>query len=134
MSDKLTAQPGSGQRQYTTLGLSIKGGPRAFVKGIWRDERRLFFEAALYGEAHKRERPAGLMEFEAYGYVLYKTRNPIRTACVTSKHPEEPMTRRYKLRTIIKNVGLPLRNCKNRLHRESWTKFLRETGGLSDKC
>ncbi|CEL61188.1 hypothetical protein RSOLAG1IB_12403 [Rhizoctonia solani AG-1 IB] len=113
MSEGSVAHPGPGQRRYTTLGVHTEDKSKVFLKDIWRDERRLFFEAALYVEAHKEKRLIGLMTVEAHGYVLDGTQKPIRTTSIASKDSDESTIRRYKMRIITKDVGRPLREVRS---------------------
>ncbi|KDN43285.1 hypothetical protein RSAG8_06252, partial [Rhizoctonia solani AG-8 WAC10335] len=52
---------GLGQRRYTTTALNVSNSKVVFLKDIWRDDGRLFFEALLFDQAHKGQSLPGLM-------------------------------------------------------------------------
>ncbi|CAE6405638.1 unnamed protein product [Rhizoctonia solani] len=112
------AQAGPGQRRYTALGVHVLDGSTVFIKDVWRDERRLFFEAALYEEAHKEQVLSGLMTVEAHGYVLDETRKPIRTPRIAAKDSDESGAEsgRCKMRIVTKDVGRPLGSIRSLRH------------------
>ncbi|GAB1526744.1 hypothetical protein RhiTH_009916 [Rhizoctonia solani] len=118
MSVGPVAQAGPGQRRYTALGVHVLDGSTVFIKDVWRDERRLFFEAALYEEAHKEQVLAGLMTVEAHGYVLDETQKPIRTPRIAAEDSDESGAEagRYKMRIVTKDVGRPLGNIRSLRH------------------
>ncbi|KAF8676157.1 Other 1 protein kinase, partial [Rhizoctonia solani] len=112
------AQAGPGQRRYTALGVHVLDGSTVFIKDVWRDKRRLFFEAALYEEAHKEQVLSGLMTVEAHGYVLDETRKPIRTPRIAAKDSDESGAEsgRCKMRIVTKDVGRPLESIRSLRH------------------
>ncbi|CAE6401945.1 unnamed protein product [Rhizoctonia solani] len=98
---------GPGQRRFTNLAVDLKSGisMSLFIKDIWRDERRRFYEALLYEMAHRAQNLAGLMTISHHGYVQDEVGRPIRTTSLGSESGT-----RYKMRIATKDIGRPLDN------------------------
>ncbi|CAE7145157.1 unnamed protein product [Rhizoctonia solani] len=103
---------GPGQRRYTTTAIDLTTSERVFIKDIWRDARRVFFETLLFEKAHKGEPLPGLMLVDSHGYVLDETQNRLSTA----SHQISPGGERYKMRMITKEVGRPLETIRSLRH------------------
>ncbi|KAG8726736.1 hypothetical protein FRC11_014585, partial [Ceratobasidium sp. 423] len=103
LSESPQAQAGPGQRRYTSKAVNMRNGEVVFIKDIWRDERRLFFEASLLGEAHKGENLAGLMLVHSHGYVTNRGES-IRTTHLNPKSVDGQASGRYKMRMMTRDI------------------------------
>ncbi|KAG8739051.1 hypothetical protein FRC11_000946 [Ceratobasidium sp. 423] len=104
LSESPQAQAGPGQRRCTSKAVNMRNGEVVFIKDIWRDERRLFFEASLLGEAHKGGNLAGLMLVHSHGYVTDRGES-IRTTHLNPKSVDGQASGRYKMRMMTKDIG-----------------------------
>ncbi|CAE6438715.1 unnamed protein product [Rhizoctonia solani] len=103
---------GPGQRRYTVAAINLTSNEKVFIKDIWRDERRKFFEALLLAQAHEGQTLSGLMlpHHDCHGYVLNETGKPIRTTHLDPKSVNGQVSGRYKMRMMTKDIGRPLKD------------------------
>ncbi|CAE7061984.1 unnamed protein product [Rhizoctonia solani] len=101
------AQAGPGQRRYTTKAADAERKV-VFIKDIWRDERRFFFESLLLKSAHRDHHLCGLVLPTSDGYVPDETGSPIRTIDLNPPESSTPSPKRFKMRMVTEEVGLPL--------------------------
>ncbi|CAE7115360.1 unnamed protein product [Rhizoctonia solani] len=101
------AQAGPGQRRYTTKALDAEHKV-VFIKDIWRDERRFFFEPLLLKSAHKGHHLCGLVLPTSDGYVPDANGSPIRTMNPNPPGSTTPLPNRFKMRMVTEEIGLPL--------------------------
>ncbi|CAE6406583.1 unnamed protein product [Rhizoctonia solani] len=99
---------GPGQRRFTNLAIHTLTSVVFFIKDIWRDARRRFFEGKLYEKAHSGKNLAGLMTIKAYGYVLDGLGKRIGTSEHCPEAGQSLPTPRYKMRLLTGDVGRPL--------------------------
>ncbi|CAE6472080.1 unnamed protein product [Rhizoctonia solani] len=108
ISEAPQAVAGPGQRRYTTTALNVLSSEVVFLKDIWRDNGRLFFEALLFDQAHKEEPLPGLMCVDTHGYVLDQTREGVRTISNQPRSGVGQASGRYKMRMLTRDIGRPL--------------------------
>ncbi|KDN45679.1 hypothetical protein RSAG8_04763, partial [Rhizoctonia solani AG-8 WAC10335] len=108
LSSMADAHPGPGQRRYTTKAVNHVKNEVVFIKDIWRDEGRLFFEGLLLKQAHEGQSLCGLILPKAHGYVLDETQTPIRTTLLNPEPAAEQAKGRFKMRLVTKEIGGPL--------------------------
>ncbi|KAF8680581.1 other FunK1 protein kinase [Rhizoctonia solani] len=101
---------GPGQRRFTNLVTHLVTAMIFFIKDIWRDVRRRYFEGNLYEKAHHEQPLAGLMTVQAYGYVLDKDGERISTTQLGLGPGRVPANPRYKMRLLTSDVGRPLQD------------------------
>ncbi|KDN34956.1 hypothetical protein RSAG8_12007, partial [Rhizoctonia solani AG-8 WAC10335] len=100
-------QGGPGQRRYTT-GAENDAKNDVFIKDIWRDEIRYFFEGLLLKRAHEDRPLCGLILPSSHGYVLDETGTPIRTTRLNPRSGTEKAPGRFKMRMVTNEIGQPL--------------------------
>lgn len=108
ISEAPHAMAGPGQRRYTARALNVSNSEVVFLKDIWRDDGRLFFEALLLEQAHKDQRLPGLMYADAHGYVLDEAERRIRTIGNQFGSDGVETDGRYKMRLLTKDIGRAL--------------------------
>ncbi|GAB1526373.1 hypothetical protein RhiTH_009540 [Rhizoctonia solani] len=116
LSEAPRAQVGPGQRRYTTTAVNLTNNEMIFIKDIWRDERRSFFEASLFQQAHEGKPMAGLMLVHSHGYVTDDSGEYLRTSHLRSASAEEETTTRYKMRMVTGDIGRRLEEIKSLRH------------------
>ncbi|QRV82347.1 hypothetical protein RhiJN_10362 [Ceratobasidium sp. AG-Ba] len=103
---------GPGQRRFTNLVIHLVSAMVLFIKDIWRDARRRYFEGELYRQAHSGQNLAGLMEVISYGYVLDQNGERITTTQHGFGPYEQPPVSRFKMRLLTSDVGRPLERAR----------------------
>ncbi|KAG8689046.1 hypothetical protein FRC11_004246, partial [Ceratobasidium sp. 423] len=113
LSETPRALAGPGQRRYTTAAVNRTSNEEVFIKDIWRDERRKFFEASLLAQAHKERPLSGLMWPHSHGYVLDETGERISTTHLNPGSIGTQADRRYKMRMMTRDIGRPLKEVRS---------------------
>ncbi|QRV78874.1 hypothetical protein RhiJN_06889 [Ceratobasidium sp. AG-Ba] len=103
---------GPGQRRFTNLVIHLVTAVVFFIKDIWRDMRRRYFEGDLYDKAHHDKPLAGLMTVQAHGYVLDEDGQRISTTRFGQGPGQQPANPRYKMRLLTNDVGRPLQHIR----------------------
>ncbi|KAG8729260.1 hypothetical protein FRC11_009201, partial [Ceratobasidium sp. 423] len=106
VSEAPRPQAAPGQRRYITVANNATTDEVVFLKDIWRDTGRRFFEGLLLKQAHEGENLSGLMMAKSHGYVLDESGKQIRTTSLDSL--EKQAGGRFKMRMITRDVGRPL--------------------------
>ncbi|CAE6513056.1 unnamed protein product [Rhizoctonia solani] len=103
-----TPDPGLGQRRFTAIVKHAQTGARWFIKDIYRDTGRRFFEGTLYDKAHSGQILPGLMYADHHGYVLDENKKVFKTASSQQADEEREPTYRSKMRVATQDVGQAL--------------------------
>ncbi|KAG8689045.1 hypothetical protein FRC11_004245 [Ceratobasidium sp. 423] len=114
VSEAPRPQAAPGQRRYITVAKNATTGEVVFLKDIWRDTGRRFFEGLLLKQAHEGENLSGLMMAKSHGYVLDESGKQIRTTSLDSL--EKQAGGRFKMRMITRDVGRPLEEVSSLRH------------------
>ncbi|QRV77335.1 hypothetical protein RhiJN_05350 [Ceratobasidium sp. AG-Ba] len=102
---------GPGQRRFTSLAIHIVTATVVFIKDVWRDVYRRYFEGLMYAKAHAANPMAGLMILEHHGYVQNKLGEQVRTTDLNAG-PNRKAGVRYKMRITTRDIGRPLNDIK----------------------
>ncbi|KDN35262.1 hypothetical protein RSAG8_11747, partial [Rhizoctonia solani AG-8 WAC10335] len=100
--------PGLGQRRFTTVVKHVKTSALWFIKDIYRDDCRRFFEGILYDKAHKDQALHGLMYADRHGFVLDENENVFKTASSKQGASKREPTYRSKMRVVTQDIGQAL--------------------------
>ncbi|CAE6504873.1 unnamed protein product [Rhizoctonia solani] len=110
VSEAPEALAGPGQRRYTTVALDVNSSEVVFLKDTWRDERRRYFEALLFKQAHKGQPLSGLMTVDSDGYVLDEAGQHIKTTSLGFVAGQA--STRHKMRMTTRDIGRPLKEVR----------------------
>ncbi|KAJ1299771.1 hypothetical protein OPQ81_000680 [Rhizoctonia solani] len=104
---------GPGQRRFTTTAVHHETNEQVFIKDVWRDNRRMFFEGLPFDKAHEQGPLPGLMWVYSHGFVPDEHGSPIWTTRLKPKSTEGWAGKRYKMRIITKDIGRPIEDVRS---------------------
>ncbi|KAF8595902.1 hypothetical protein BDV93DRAFT_421068, partial [Ceratobasidium sp. AG-I] len=84
-----------------------------FIKDVWRDSRRRFFEPSLYAKAHQGQPLAGLMSVAHSGHVVDEDGQETRTTDIGPGPEGQATIVRYKMRITTRDIGGPLEGIRS---------------------
>ncbi|KAG9099465.1 hypothetical protein FS749_001211 [Ceratobasidium sp. UAMH 11750] len=108
VSEHARSEPGPGQRRFMAIMIHAVTGFLLFIKDIWRDAHRRYFEGLLYEKAHEGQSMAGLMLVEHHGFVLDGGGKKIRTTNIEPRPSGKAVAARYKMRIATQDIGMAL--------------------------
>ncbi|QRV97801.1 hypothetical protein RhiJN_25820 [Ceratobasidium sp. AG-Ba] len=103
---------GPGQRRFTGIAINVVTAALIFIKDVWRNARRRYFEGLMYEKAHAGDSMAGLMILGHHGYVQDKLGERVRTTNLNVDTSGKTTDVRYKMRITTPDIGRSLNDIK----------------------